>query len=145
MKITIDSVIEALKAQAVPSETIIKIVNDLKVEAEAAVDPDKEPKGKRQFVVLLSDPENKIVDDHVAWVFQIEEGINPNAILARLQSVKTAFNAASPYRRRGPRGEINTVGKLIEGVGRKYYKGLPGITLIKTKTPVLVVKTNNLI
>ncbi|MDR1789761.1 MAG: hypothetical protein LBR12_05400 [Opitutaceae bacterium] len=116
-------------------EEMRKLVEE---EAQEAGNADKPPQQKKQFCILVSDPEGDMPDKDLAgWVLQIPED----------ESVKTAteriFQAAHEYNRskKGRLQQAKTVGEAIEIVPSKHFKeaGL----WVKTKSPVLILRTDN--
>ena len=93
---------------------------------------------KKQFVILLSDPEGRMPKaDFVGWVLQIPE----------TESVATTqdrvFRGAYDYNvsKKGRLYPAKTVGETLENVPAKFFKEAE--LWVKTKTPVLVLKTDN--
>jgi len=93
---------------------------------------------KKQFVVLVSDPEGKLPkDDFVAWVAKVEESESPTTILSRIYRAAYEFNTS----KRGRMLPAKSVGDALENVPSKHFKEA-GVW-VSTKTPVLVVRTDN--
>lgn len=138
-KVTIELVAATLNQAHIEPEKILEIVGILNHEV-AAEEGDKEPAIKKQYVVLVSDPEGKLPkDDFVAWVLQLEEQESPATTLDRVYRGAYDFNCS----KKGRMLPAKTVGDALENVAAKYFKeaGL----WVKTRTPVLVVKSDNLI
>ena len=112
------------------------LVNDLRamLEEESA---DKEPANPKQFVVLVSDPEGKITDDHVAWVLQIEEDESPATTVEKLSLVAAQYNGS----KKGSKTPSTSIGETIEAVPAKFFR--ENNIWKKTAEPVLVIKTDN--
>lgn len=93
---------------------------------------------KKQFCLLVSDPENLLEGkDLTGWVLQIPEDDSPSLLLDRLHKSAYDFNA-TPKGRRMP---VQTIAEACEVVPPKISK--EHLVWIKTKEPVLVVTTNN--
>ena len=98
----------------------------------------KEPAEKKQFVVLVSDPEGKLKGlDFVAWVLQIPAEDSVATTPDRIFRAAYDFNAS----KRGRLLPVNTVGEALENIPVKFFKEAD--CWEKTKEPVLVVTTDN--
>jgi hypothetical protein len=142
MKIDTTKVVDILKAYpaltAADLRRIVEEMNNLVQTAQDEGEGDKEPPVKKQFVVLVSDKDGLLKgNDFVAWVLQIEEGESPATTEDRILRGAYEFNAS----KRGHLLPVTTIGDALENVGAKYLKNA-GVWA-KTKTPVLVVRTNN--
>ncbi len=138
-KIEISKVAEVLKKNQLEPALLRRLIEELNL----AVQPDnqaeeKPPAGKKQFVILISDPDGRWPKyDFSGWVLQIPES----------ESVATAeeriFRAAYDYNttKKGRLYPAKTVGEAIENIPAKFFKEAD--VTVKTKTPVLVLKTNN--
>lgn len=137
--VSISFVAEALKASHVEPSKIREIIELLN--HEVADDGDeKQPAVKKQFVVLVSDPEGKLPkDDFVAWILQMPEDGNVRDALPLVWDSAWDFNVS----KKGRMLPVKTVGDAIENVSAKIFKerGL----WVKTRTPVLMLRTDNLI
>lgn len=135
--ITIGLITAALQQAHIEAATIRKIVE--LINHEVADDGDEKlPSIKKQFVVLVSDPEGKLPkDDFVAWVLRIEEGESPATTQDRVSRAAYDFNAS----KKGRLLPVKTVGEAIENVPAKYFKEA-GVW-VSTKTPVLMLRTSN--
>ena len=106
-----------------------------RAEAEAEA---KAPPVKKQFVVLVSDPDGRLADvDLAAWVLQILEEENPALVPEKVFKAAYDFNA-TPKGRRMP---VRSVGEACEHVAARFFKDQGA--WVKTKEPVLVVRTDN--
>lgn len=140
-KIPVELVAAAMKQAHVDPAKVREVIELINSEI-AAQEKDEEtpPQVKKQFVVLVSDPEGKLPkDDFVAWVLQLEEQESPATTLDRVYRGAYDFNCS----KKGRMLPAKTVGDALENVAAKYFKeaGL----WVKTRTPVLVVKSDNLI
>jgi hypothetical protein len=112
-------------------------------EMNLAVQPDpgeeeKPPPVKKQFVILVSDPEGHLpTHDFTGWVLQIPEDKSVTSTLERVHRAAYEFNAS----KKGRLLPAKTVGDALENVPAKHFKEAE--VWVKTKTPVLVVKTDN--
>lgn len=142
MKIDLAKVAEVLKRNRLEPATIRRIVEELGLAAavaqpEAAGDGAPAPKLKTQFVILAT----KAVADapQVGWVLQLEEGAAPADVVARIQKAAYDYNAS----KKGRLYPVKTMGEAIESVPRALWKREDGKTLVKTKSPVQVIITDN--
>jgi hypothetical protein len=110
---------------------------NLAAQAETG-DDDKPPPVKKQFVILVSDPDEKLPKhDFVGWILQIPENESVATTQDRLFRSSYDFNST----KKGQLMPVKTVGEAIENVPAKFFKEAD--VWIKTKTPVLMLKTNN--
>lgn len=152
-KIEVDITQKIIERHDVEPSKRQQIMADIKhvLEQEALEKETNPAKPKKEFVILISDPKNRLggLDaetdrqlrelwgDLVGWVLQIEEGENPATALDKLTAAAYDFNA-SPKGRRFP---VETIGEACESVPTKITKE-KGVW-VKTKTPVLVLRTDN--
>lgn len=139
-KIELELVKKILKRAELEDEVFTEIVDEL----QSAVDgenADEEPKVapvKKQFVVLISDNEGKLVDQEwVGWVFQLPEDVAMQSITDRVKRAAKAFNLS----KKGRRYPVETVGETCENVSARIFKEQK--LWLKTKSPVLVVPIEN--
>jgi hypothetical protein len=127
----------ALDKNQIEAEKKQALLTDLQAMLEEETEA-KEPKNKKEFVVLVSDPNGNINTDLVAWVLQIEEGESPDSVKEKLSLAAAKFNNT----KKGQKMPVETVGETIEVVQRKIMVEEAKVW-IKTKVPVLVVTTDN--
>lgn len=141
MKVDIDLVKLALQRLKVPADDTATIIQEIVTEAKAAESEkgEKEPAVKKQFVFLLSDPYGKFKGDaeFTGWIVQIPEDDNPATALEKLHLGAYDFNRSA----KGRRYPVKTVAEACEFGSAKIFKEQK--IWIKTKEPVLVVRTNN--
>jgi hypothetical protein len=138
-KIDVSKVAEILKKNQIDPSVLRRVIEEMNL----AVQPDpgddeKPPAVKKQFVVLLSDPEGRMPkNDFVAWVLQLPENESPATTAERV------FRSAYDYNttKKGRLHPVKTVGEALENVPAKHFKEAE--VWVKTKVPVLVVKTDN--
>lgn len=110
-------------------------------EEEAALRP---PAVKKQNVILLS-VSDKLADalksagieDLVGWVAQIPEDDDISTTPSRIHAAAHEFNTTP----KGIRMPVETVGEACEVVSAKFFK--EQAIWIKSKTPLLIVRTGN--
>jgi hypothetical protein len=143
--IVIQTVIEELiKAQEQPVEQVSddKSNADDGVADDAVTDGDDSPKVKKQFVIVLSDPNKELVqytNKLVGWVGQISAEADVNTYLPKLYDAAYEFNRS----KKGRKYPIKTVGDAMDTVQAKLLKK-QGIS-IKTKEPVLILLSDNVV
>jgi hypothetical protein len=138
-KIDVSKVAEILKKNQIDPALLRRVVEEMNLAAQTeAGDDDKPPAVKKQWVVMVSDPDGKMPKhDFVAWVLQIPESESVATTQDRLFRSSYDFNTT----KKGRLLPVKTVGEAIENVPAKFFKEAD--VWVKTKTPVLVLKTNN--
>lgn len=117
---------------------VSEIIEELSLEAAAIEDEPKPPPVKKQYVILVSDPNDELKGrDFTGWVLQIPEDDSPVVAEERLIRSAYEFNV-TPKGRRLP---ARTIAEVCEAVPSKILKEQN--VWVKTKEPVLVLKTRN--
>jgi hypothetical protein len=98
-----------------------------------------EPKIKKQYGILVSDKDGVINKDLVGWVFQMPENEDTRDVVELIKKAAYNYNAS----KKGRKYPVSTIGQSIEGVGNKFFK--PYNVSLKTKEPVLVITTDNVL
>ncbi len=137
-KVTIAQVADVIKKNKIDATKARQIIEELNLLLGAEDDgEEKEPTVKKQFVILVSDPEGKIKGDFAGWVLQIPENEAPATTEDRIRKAAAEFNTT----KKGRLLPVKTVGEALENVSGKHFKTAE--VWVKTKTPVLVLTTNN--
>jgi hypothetical protein len=138
-KIDISKVAEILKKNQLDPATLRRVIEELNLAVQPDPgDDDKPPAQKKQHVLLLSDPEGKMPKtDFVGWVLQIPESESPATTQDRLLRGAYDYNMT----RKGRLYPAKTIGEALENVPAKFFKEAD--LWVKTKTPVLVLRTDN--
>lgn len=138
-KIDINKVAEILKKNQIEPSVLRRVVEEMNRLAQAdQADEEKPPPVKKQFVLLVSDPEGRLPkDDFAGWVLQIPENASPATTQERIFRAAYEFNTTQ----KGRLLPVKTVGETLENVPAKHFKDAE--LWVKTKTPVLVLKTDN--
>jgi len=138
-KIDVNKAAEIIKRNEVEPEKIRAIVEEMNQQVQPEIDEEKPPALKKQFVVLVSDPEGRLPEgnDFVAWVLQIEESESVLTTQDRINRAVYDFNTT----RKGRPMPASTVGDALENIPAKHFKEQGA--WVKTKTPVLMLRTNN--
>ena len=137
-KIEVNKVAEILKKNHVDPKLLRQIVEEMNLLTQPEADEEKPPAVKKQFVFLLSDPEGRMPkQDFVGWVLQIPENESAVTTQERILRATYDFNAS----KKGRLLPAKTIGEAIEHVPAKHFKEAD--VWVKTKNPVLVLKTDN--
>jgi hypothetical protein len=152
--VKLQAVIAALQQTGSDQETIDEILDLLSAntvavdeteqpQEESTEEPDSEesdePKVKKQFVIVVSDPNNIINKDLTGWVMQIPEDEDVTDVVECIKKGAYNFNAS----KKGQKYPVTSIGQAIANVSNKFFK--PYNVSIKTKEPILVVTTNNIL
>jgi hypothetical protein len=138
-KIDVNKVAEILKKNHIDPAVLRRVVEEMNL----AVQPDpaegeQPPPVKKQFVILVSDPNGKMPKaDLVGWVLQIPEDESPASCQERLLKGTYDYNAS----KKGRLHPARTVGEAVENVPGKFFREAE--LWVKTKTPVIVLRTDN--
>lgn len=139
-KIEVAKVADILRQNQLEPSVMRRIIEQInKVTEDAAVgEEEKPPAQKKQFVILVSDPDGEMPEHELAgWVLQIPEDASPLSLEERVHKATYDFNAT----RRGRKLPAETMGEAFENVPAKNFKEVE--VWVKTKTPVLVMSTDN--
>jgi hypothetical protein len=138
-KIDVNKVAEILKKNHIDPAVLRRVVEEMNL----AVQPDPgegdlPPPVKKQFIILVSDPSGKMPrGDLTGWVLQIPENESPASVEERLLKGVYDYNAS----KKGRLYPAKTVGDAVENVPGKFFREVE--LWVKTKTPVLVLRTDN--
>jgi len=137
---TIDEILELLSNATVAVDEAAKTEEEaVDVSEETGNDEEGEPKPKQQFVILVSDTNGIINKDLVGWVLQIPENDDVATVLDSIKSGAYNFNAS----KKGQKYPVSSIGQAIANVPNKFFK--TNNLKIKTKEPVYVLTTNNVL
>lgn len=138
-KIDVNQVADILKRNELDPVILKQIVSEMQAVLEAEAGEEKPPPVKKQFCILISDPEERLPagEDFAGWVLQIPESDSPMTAEERIHRAAYDFNAT----KRGRLLPATTVGEALENVAAKHFKEAD--MWVKTKTPVLMLRTNN--
>ncbi len=138
-KIDVNKVAEILKKNHVDPAVLRRVVEEMNLAVQP--DPgegDTPPPVKKQFVILVSDPSGKMPRaDLVGWVLQIPEDESPASVQERMFKGVYDYNAS----KKGRLHPARTVGDAVENVPGKFFREAE--LWVKTKTPVIVLRTDN--
>ena len=138
-KIEVNKVAEILKKNDISPAVLRRVIEEMNLAVQPDPgDDDKPPPVKKQFVILVSDPDGKLPKhDFVGWVLQIPDNESVATTQDRLHRSSYDFNST----KKGQLMPVKTVGEAIENVPAKFFKEAD--VWVKTKTPVLILKTDN--
>jgi hypothetical protein len=138
-KIDVNKVAEILKKNHIDPALLRRVVEEMNLAAQPDPgDGEQAPPVKKQFVILVSDPDGKMPKaDLTGWVLQIPEDESPASIEERLLKGAYDYNAS----KKGRLHPARTVGDALEGVPAKFFRDVE--LWVKTKEPVIVLKTDN--
>lgn len=139
-KVDIDLVKVVLERNEFDVRQVSQVIQDLENELKAMQEEEggKPPAVKKQFCILLSDPNGEMPDkDFVGWVLQIAEDDPPQSAIERLVRGAYEYNI-TPKGRRIP---VRTFSEVCEHVSGRILKEQD--VWVKTKEPVLILRTDN--
>ncbi|MBS0662689.1 MAG: hypothetical protein JSR48_05450 [Verrucomicrobia bacterium] len=137
-KIDVSKVAEILKKNQLDPALLRRVIEEINIAVQPDNAEEKPPPVKKQWVIVVSDPEGRMPKhEFVGWVLQIPETESVATTPDRVFRGAYDFNAS----KRGRLLPVKTVGEAFENVPAKHFKDAD--VWVKTKTPVLVLKTDN--
>jgi len=138
-KIEVNKVAEILKKNQLEPKLLRQVVEEMNMLTQAEAEEEKPPALKKQFVILISDSDEKLPKkaDFSGWVLQIPDNESPATTQDRIFRAVYDYNAS----KKGRLYPAKTVGEALENVPAKHFKEAE--LWIKTKTPVLMLRTSN--
>lgn len=138
-KIDVSKVAEILKKNQLDPSLLRRVIEEMNLAVQPEPgEEDKPPPLKKQFVILVSDPEGRMPkEDFAGWVLQIPESESPATTADRFLRATYDYNTS----KKGRLYPAKTVGEALENVPAKFFKEAD--LWVKTKTPVIVLKTDN--
>lgn len=141
-KIELEKVTDIIKRSNLEPDAIKELITAIQEEVKAAEEEadanEKPPPQKKQFIIVLSDPNGDMPEkDFVGWVVQIPEMASALTVTERIHRAAYDFNSS----RRGRKNPVSTIGEACEAVSQKHFKEAE--VAIKTKIPVSVIVTDN--
>ena len=138
-KIDVNKVAEILKRNEVEPSLLRTIVEEMNLLVQPEVDEEKPPALKKQWAILISDPDNRLPEgnDFAGWVLQIPENESVMSTTERIHKAAYEFNTT----KKGRLMPAKTVGEALEHIPAKHFK--EANVFVKTKIPVLMLKTDN--
>jgi hypothetical protein len=137
-KIDVNQTAEVIKRHDIEPAKLRAIIEELNFIAQPEVDEEKAPAVKKQFSILISDPDGKLPSgEFTGWVLQIPEDASVTSTCERIHKAAYEFNTT----KKGRQMPAKTMGDALENVPAKHFKE-QGIW-VKTKAPVFMLTTNN--
>lgn len=137
-KIDVNQVAEILKRNDIDPLLLRQIVEEMNQAVEPEVDEEKPPAVKKQFSILIADPDGKLPQsEFTGWVLQIPEDASVTSAPERIHKAAYDFNTT----KKGRMMPAKTVADAIENVPAKHFKEQQ--IWVKTKAPVFMMTTNN--
>ena len=137
-KIDVSKAAEIIKKNQVDPVVLRRIIEEMNLAVQPDPGEETVPAVKKQFMVLVSDPEGLFPKhDFAAWVLQLPEDESPVTTQERI--IKAAYDHNAT--RKGRLNPACTVGEALEGIPAKAFREVD--LWVKTRTPVLVLTTNN--
>lgn len=138
-KIEVNKVAEILKKNELSPAILRRVIEEMNLAVQPdGDDEEKAPAIKKQFCIIISDPDGRMPKhDFVGWVVQIPETESVATTLDRVFRSSYDFNTT----KKGRMMPVKTVGEALENVPGKAFKEAD--LWVKTKTPVLVIRTDN--
>jgi hypothetical protein len=138
-KIDVSKVAEILKKSELDPALLRRVIEEINLAVQPdPSDEDKPPPLKKQFVILVSDPEERLPKtDFAGWVLQIPESESVATTQERIIRSAYDYNAT----RKGRLYPAKTIGEAIENIPAKHFKEAE--VWVKTKSPVIVLRTDN--
>lgn len=140
-KVDLELVKVVMQRNGLDIKTVAQVIEDINVEVQGLVeDEEKVPPVKKQFIMMVSDPEEVLKDKHlVGWVLQIPEEDSPYVAEERL------FRSAYEHNmtKKGRRMPVKTIAEVCEHVPSRVTKEQN--VWIKNKEPVLLVTTTGVV
>jgi len=137
-KIDVNKAAEILKKNHIDPAVLRRVIEEMNLAVQPDPGEETTPPVAKQFVVLVSDPAGHLVDSElVAWVLQIPESESPATTQDRVHRAAYDYNAS----KKGRLYPAKTVGDALENIPGKFFREAE--LWVKTKTPVLVLRTDN--
>jgi hypothetical protein len=137
-KIDVNQVAEILKRNDIDPALLRQIVEEMNQAVEPEVDEEKPPAVKKQFSILISDPDGKLPQgEFTGWVLQIPEDASVTSAPERIHKAAYEFNTT----KKGRMMPAKTMADAIENIPAKHFKEQQ--IWVKTKAPVFMMTTNN--
>lgn len=138
-KIDVNQAAEILKRNDLEPAKLRQIIEEMNQAVEPEVDEEKPPAIKKQFSIVVSDPDGVLPEKHefTGWIFQIPEEASVTSTTERVYKAAYEFNTT----KKGRMMPAKTMADAIENVPAKHFKEQQ--VWVKTKAPVFVIRTDN--
>lgn len=138
-KIDMELLKTVMRRTEVDARIAALIIEELQQEIqEQEQEKEPTPQLKKQFAILVSDPEGHLEGLELAgWVVQLPEDTSPLTTVESITAAAYDFNQ-TPKGRRMP---VCSIGEACEAVPARFFKEQQ--VWVKTKEAVMVVRTDN--
>ncbi len=138
-KIDVNQVAEILKRNDIDPALLRQIVEEMNQAVEPEVDEEKPPAVKKQYSIVVSDPDNQLPEkaEFTGWVFQIPEDSSVTSTTERIHKAAYEFNTT----KKGRMMPAKTIADAVENIPAKHFKEQQ--VWVKTKAPVFVIRSDN--
>ena len=138
-KVDLELVKFILQRNEVDIRTVNSIMEDIEQEMKILKEENPPvPRVPKQFSILISDPDDQLPDtDFTGWILQLPEEESPALLEEKIRQAAYEYNQTP----RGRRLPVTSIGEACEAVPARIFKEHD--VWLKTKEPVLVLKTNN--
>ena len=137
-KIEVNQVAEVLKRNDLDPDKLRQIIEELNLAVQPEVDEEKPPAVKKQFAILISDPNGQLPSgEFTGWVLQIPEDASVTSGVERIHKAAYDFNTT----KKGRMMPAQTLADALENIPAKHFQEQQ--VWVKTKTPVFMCTTNN--
>ncbi|WP_043586336.1 hypothetical protein [Geminisphaera colitermitum] len=138
-KIEVNKVAEILKRNELEPPVMRAIIEEMNSLVQPEVDDETPPPVKKQWCILISDPNGLIPDneDFTGWVLQIPENESVLTTQERIHKAAYEFNTT----KKGRMLPAERMGDAIENIPAKHFKEQQ--VWVKSKAPVLMLRTDN--
>jgi len=135
----INEILDLLSSNTVAVDEAAQAEEAVDASEETGNDEEGEPKPKQQYVMLVSDTNKIITKDLVGWVLQIPEDDDVATVIDSIKTGAYNFNAS----KKGQKYPVSSIGQAITNVPNKFFK--TNNLKIKTKEPIQIITTNNVL
>ena len=137
-KIEINKAAEILKKNHIDPAVLRRVIEEFNMAVQPDPGEETEPAVKKQFAILISDPNGLIPSSAlVGWILQLPEDDSPASTVERIHKAAYDYNAS----KKGRLYPAKTVGEALESIPAKFFRETE--LWVKTKEPVLVLRTDN--
>ena len=118
-KIDVNKVAEILKRNELEPSLLRQIVEEMNLMVQPEADEEKPPALKKQYAILISDPEKRLPEgnDFVGWVLQIPENESVLTTTERIWKGAYEFNTT----KKGRLMPAKTIGEALEHIPAKHF------------------------
>ena len=139
-KVDIELVKMVLTRNEVETRLVADIIKEIQEETKADADEEKEPPVKKQYVVVVYDPEGELEGKELTGsIVQIPEDESVYTAVEKLHRAGYEFNTT----KKGRRMPVKTVGEVCENVPARIAKEQK--IWIKHKEPCFLLPTDGLL